>query len=257
MLSVESPLRNPRDPPKPPQFKVIPPTPAALTPTDDFDRQLSTTGPTRRSLGRRFGSLKRPSIANRRRSESFVKSFGRTFSLNAKNKKADQDLDGTLHPFWRPRGFWDGFSESDNEEGDRYEKRDRDLVVNNSLGMPQKRTIIDGPLSLVRKMSDGSRRRRQNGGVSKRASYGSLSRLRIGRKIHKVPGLGLRFQVIGFRDVQQRMLSVRRKKEDERRDRRREELRRSIGPNVISQGDSRYISPRMIEPSSGLTPDME
>jgi len=27
--------------------------------------------------------------------------------------------DGTLHPFWRPRGFWDGFSdsESDDEEG--------------------------------------------------------------------------------------------------------------------------------------------
>jgi hypothetical protein len=53
------------------------------------------------------------------------------------------------------------------------------------------------------------------------------------------------------------MLSVRRRKEDERRDKRREELRRSIGPNVISQGDSRYISPRLIEPSSGLTPDMD
>ena len=257
MLSVESPLRNPRDPPKPPQFKVIPPTPAGLSPTDDFGPQLGTKGPNKRSSGRRFGSLKRPSIANRGHSESFVKSFGRTFSLNAKNKKTDQDLDSTLHPFWRPRGFWDEFSESDNEEGDRYESRNKDLVVNNSLGMPQQRTIIDGPLSLVRKISDGSRRRRQNRGVSKRPSYGSLSRLRLGRKIHKVPGLGLRFQVIGFRDLQQRMLSVKRRKEDERRDKRREELRRSIGPNVISQGDSRYISPRMIEPSSGLTPDVD
>jgi hypothetical protein len=259
MLSVDSPLRNPRDPPKPPQFKVIPPTPASLTPRDDFDRQLGAKGPTRRASGRRFGSLKRPrpSIANRRYSESFVKSFGRSLSLNAKNKKADQDLDSTLHPFWRPRGFWDEFSESDDEEGDRYANRDRGLVMNNSLGMPQKRTIIDGPLSLVRKISDGSRRRRQNRGVSKRASYGSLSRLRMGRKIHKVPGLGLRFQVLGFRDLQQRVLSVKRRKEDERRDKRREELRRSIGPNVISQGDSRYISPRMIEPSSGLTPDMD
>jgi hypothetical protein len=257
MLPVDSPLRNPRDPPKPPQFKVIPPTPASLTPRDDFDRQLGAKGPTRRASGRRFGSLKRPPIAKRRYSESFVKSFGRSLSLNAKNKKANQDLDSTLHPFWRPRGFWDGFSESDEEGGDRYGNRDRDLVVNNSLGMPQKRTIIDGPLSLVRKISDSSRRRRKNRGVSKRASYGSLSRLRMGRKIHKIPGLGLRFQVIGFRDLQQRMLSVKRRKEDERRDKRREELRRSIGPNVISQGDSRYISPRMIEPSSGLTPDMD
>jgi len=78
----------------------------------------------------------------------------------------------------------------------------------------------------------------------------------MGRKIHKVPGLGLRFQVLGFRELQQRMLSAKRRKEDERRDKRREELRRSIGPNVISQGDSRYISLRMTEPSSGLTPDM-
>lgn len=257
MLSVDSPLRNPRDPPKPPQFKVIPPTPASLTSRDDSDRQLGNKNPTRRGSGRRFGSMRRPSIANRRYSGSFVKSFGRSLSLNAKNKKADQDLDGTLHPFWRPRGFWDGFSESDNEEGDRYEARDRDLVVNNSLGMPQKRTIVDGPLSLVRKISNRSRQRRQNVGVSKRTSHGSLSRLRMGRKIYKVPGLGLRFQVLGFRDLQQRMLSVRRRKEDERRDKRREELRRSIGPNVISQGDSRYISPRLIEPSSGLTPDMD
>jgi hypothetical protein len=257
MLSVESPLRNPREPPKPPQFKVIPPTPAGLTPTDDFNRQLGTKGPSRRGPGRRFGSLRRPSIANRRYSGSFMRSFGRSLSLNAKNKKADQDLDGALHPFWRPRGFWDEFSESDNEESDRYQNRDRDLAVNNSLGMSQQRTIIDGPLSLVRKISDSSRRRRQNRGVSKRSSYGSLSRLRAGRKIRKVPGLGLRFQVLGFRHLQQRMLSVKGRKEDERRDKRREELRRSIGPNVISQGDSRYISPRIVDPSSGLTPDMD
>ena len=256
MLSIESPLRNPRDPPKPPQFKVIPPTPAALTPPDDFDRQLGTKRPSRRGSGRRFGSLRRPSIANRRYSDSFIKSFGRTLTLNAKNRKADQDLDGTLHPFWRPRGFWDEFSESENEEGDWYGNRDRDLVVNHSRGTPQKRTIIDGPLSLVRKISDSSRRRRQNRVVSKQVSYSSLSRLQMGRKIHKVPGLGLRFQVLGFRELQQRMLSAKRRKEDEARDKRREELRRSIGPNVISQGDSRYISPRMTEPSSGLTPDM-
>ena len=257
MLSVESPLRNPRDPPKPPQFKVIPPTPASLTPTDELGHRLDPKEYSRRSSGRRFGSLRRPSLTERRHSDSFVKSLGRTFSLNAKNKKADQNLDSTLHPFWRPRGFWDEFSESDNDGDDGFNNRDKNLVVNNSLGMLQQRTIIDGPLSLVRKISDGSRRRRQTRGVLKRSSYSSLSRFRMGRKIHKVPGLGLRFQVIGLRDLQQRMLSVKRRKEDERRDKRREELRRSIGPNVISQGDSRYISPMILGPSSGLTPDVD
>ena len=257
MLSVESPLRNPRDPPKPPHLKVIPPTPASLTPTHELGHQLGPKGPSRRGSGRRFGSLRTPSLTERRHSDSFVKSLGRTFSLNAKNKKADQNLDSTLHPFWRPRGFWDEFSESDNDGDNGFNTRDKDLVVNNSLGMLQQRTIIDGPLSLVRKISDGSRRRRQTRGVPKRSSYSSLSRFRMGRKIHKVPGLGLRFQVIGLRDLQQRMLSVKRRKEDERRDKRREELRRSIGPNVISQGDSRYISPMMLEPSSGLTPDVD
>jgi hypothetical protein len=28
------------------------------------------------------------------------------------------DEDGTLHPFWRPRGFWEGFEDSDSESDD-------------------------------------------------------------------------------------------------------------------------------------------
>ena len=248
---VDSPLRNPREPPMPPQFQIIPPTPAALTPTEHLDRPSEINNNGRSMVGRRFGSLRRPSMNKRRYSDSFMKSISRSLSLkDARNKKADQDLDGNLHPFWRPRGFWDDFSDTDFES----DALDRDLFVNNSLGMPQKRMIFDGPLSLVRRISDGSRRRRQNRGITKRLSYGSLSKLQAGRKLHKIPGLGIHFQIISLRDLQDRVLSAKKRKEDEKLEKRRENLRRSIGASVISRGDSRYPAMPMSAGREGTGP---
>jgi hypothetical protein len=239
---VDSPLKNPREPPKPPAFKIIPPTPAAATPSEEADRQLGKrpqTSDGRTGLGRRFNSVRR-AFSARRHSDSFSSPFTRSLSLRttARNKKRGEDLDSNLHPFWRPRGFWDDFSESDSDE-----VHDDDIIVNNSLGMPQKRIIFDGPLSLVRRISNPTRRPAPDRVVRKTVSYGSLvkSRLRPGKKVYTIPGLGLHFQFMGWKEWQSRIQKMKERKEEERREKQRERLRQSIGQHRVVHSDSRYV----------------
>ncbi|KAG4427600.1 hypothetical protein IFR05_016916 [Cadophora sp. M221] len=151
MDSVDSPLRNPRDPPEPPAIKFIPPTPAALTPSQEEDRQLgydiddrpvSSDNKPKRSM-----SLMRRAFSNRRNSESSAQFPGllkRTFSLSGGRRKdlvdgstqtskeqanpttlypsvADRPADaGKLHPFWRPAHFWDDLEDHDGIDDDEY-----------------------------------------------------------------------------------------------------------------------------------------
>jgi hypothetical protein len=226
-IEMHSPLRNPRRPPEPPQFQVIPPTPA-----DEVERELR---PEASPVNARDNSVKRPG-GSRGRSESFISSISRNLSLkNARNKKADQELDGKLHPFWRPRAFWD-----DIDSGRPDEEHDHPLgvgIVKNSLGLPQERTVITGPVSLVRRISE---RRRHKRGIVKQSSHGSLSRLRASRQLYNSSGLGYRFHLLGLKDLHERIIHVRQRKEDQRREKRRADLRRSIGANVVMQGDSRF-----------------
>jgi hypothetical protein len=227
-IEVDSPLRNPRRPPEPPQFQVIPPTPG-----DEHDQQLGFD--TTQANSRRMGSVRRPG-GSRHRSESFINSLSRNLSLkNARNLKADQDLDSNLHPFWRPRAFWDDI---DNTRTEVPQERSASRgIVSNSLGLPQERTVINGPASLIRRISE---RRRQRKGVARQSSHGSLAKFRATRRFHKSSGHGLRLHFISLQGIQEKLLYAKQRKEDERREKRRALLRRSIGANVISQGDSRF-----------------
>lgn len=124
--AVDSPLKNPRKPPEPPVIKFIPPTPA-----EELERQLVATvpGPPKRSDShpQRRLSLKQRA---RRYSDNFISPFlaratsirGRSASVSHQGHSHGQlqipsvnDEDGSLHPFWRPRGFWDGFEDSDSD----------------------------------------------------------------------------------------------------------------------------------------------
>ncbi|KAK5197765.1 hypothetical protein LTR92_002009 [Exophiala xenobiotica] len=224
-IEVESPLRNPRRPPKPPQFKLFPPTTGK-----EADQRLGFNGPG----PSRGGSTKRPGTYHR--SDSLMSSISRGLSLkNARNKKADQELDGKLHPFWRPRAFWDDI---DNLRPGGEQELSREAgVVYNSLGLPQERIVITGPVSLVRRISE---RRRQRRGIVKQTSHGSLAKIQATRQLYASPGLGFRFHLVGIKNVHDRVLRARQRKEHERQERRRAQLRRSIGANVIMQGDSRF-----------------
>ena len=122
--AVDSPLKNPRKPPTPPVIKFIPPTPA-----EELERQL-VPGPPKRSDSH---PQRRPSLKQRARrySDNLISPLLARASSMRSRRVSDShvhannprvptvtDEDGSLHPFWRPRGFWDGFEDSDSESDD-------------------------------------------------------------------------------------------------------------------------------------------
>jgi hypothetical protein len=123
--AVDSPLKNPRAPPEPPKIMFIPPTPA-----EELEREL-VPGPPKRSDShpqRRLSLVQRA----RRYSGNLVPTLLSRASINRGRNNANEaqrvhhnpevpsvnDEDGTLHPFWRPRGFWDGFEDDDSDSED-------------------------------------------------------------------------------------------------------------------------------------------
>lgn len=119
---TDSPLQNPREPPQPPDFKIIPPTPAnAASSSEDTVRKVRSRGRSSR-FGSPFTSLRR-AMSARRYSESISNPFvfSRTLSFRdmtgrPRSRPMEYNKDSQLHPFWRPRSFWDG-SDSDSEFG--------------------------------------------------------------------------------------------------------------------------------------------
>ena len=150
---VNSPLRNPRPAPQPPICQVIPPTPMKEL------EQQSSKGSDQGSGIRGFGSLRR-AWSLRSRSESTTPAGSpvkRSFSTSATNRKAGKEIDSRLHPFWRPRRFWDDDTsppKSPEKESPApanthtHAPKENDHVVKNSLGMPQPRIVLNGPTTI-------------------------------------------------------------------------------------------------------------
>ncbi|KAF2789103.1 hypothetical protein K505DRAFT_254043 [Melanomma pulvis-pyrius CBS 109.77] len=124
---VDSPLKNPRKPPEPPIIQFIPPTPA-----EELERQLmpSPPGPPKHSdshpqrrlslvqRARRYsGNIISPFLARASSSRGRFVSDRNSTHENPRIPTVN-DEDGSLHPFWRPRGFWDGFEDSGSDSDD-------------------------------------------------------------------------------------------------------------------------------------------
>lgn len=233
-VNTDSPLTNPRAPPKPPVCKVTPPM-------DEVGHQHGTNGGAQENnvgFGRgRFGSVRR-AWNGRPRSES-LSSFTRSFSLRkAKNRKAGKDIDGRLHPLWRPRGFWDGF-DSEEEEASP-EVNDTGVCRNpeNSLGISQERIIFEGPPSLhrrspeLRRLVDGMsrnapRRYLMTGGRLKRGMLRARSSLNL-RRLRTASQYGLRYRIVALRNLRKRMRCRLQQRGKAKREERRERMKRSI-----------------------------
>ncbi|KAL2017997.1 hypothetical protein VTK56DRAFT_1377 [Thermocarpiscus australiensis] len=141
---VDSPLRNPRAPPKPPAINFIPATPSGLTPTTEKQKQLGNYYEMTQEKPKRSISLLRRTLTRRSTAEygpSPARPAGlltRTFSLSKNIRRrlddwgdhdrdrrprlkrsltvGDRPADETrLHPYWRPAYAED---ESSEEEGD-------------------------------------------------------------------------------------------------------------------------------------------
>lgn len=224
LLQVDSPLKNPRPPPKPPISKPLPPVPAQ---DENVDARQDGDG----RLPGRWGSVRR-TWAARPRSDSF-NTVVRSLSMrSAKNRTAGMEMDSRLHPFWRPRGFWDDIPGSpikDRSGRQSPEKQDESIVVNNSLGLPQQRLIIEGPPALARRSPEI--RRLFN------ASHASL--VRTGSPLYQtrfqvlsLSRWGQRLRSMSLRNTRARLRRMRQRRDERKRAARRETLKQSIGVPV-------------------------
>ncbi|KAI9783206.1 MAG: hypothetical protein M1839_004046 [Geoglossum umbratile] len=241
-LSVESPLKNPRKPPPPPAFKVIPPTPQVMTPAEELNRQLPGSGRPSTASGSLFSgplSHVRRALSNRRRPEGIVATpapapkgvDGSTQTEDSSPgfrrpslSEADR-RDSGLHPFWKPRGFWDDLDDDDNDYLEEYP------IQRNSVPIPASRGSSTG--------------KRISFSISDKADYINPQRssdsLRIQknqktRRSHRIPGLGLEFEYIGWRGIQERMKEAKARREHEVKEKQRSKLRQQIGaPKVIDK----------------------
>lgn len=142
------------------------------------------------------------------------------------------EMDSRLHPFWRPRGFWDDIPGSpikDRSGRQSPEKQDESIVVNNSLGLPQQRLIIEGPPALARRSPEI--RRLFN------ASHASL--VRTGSPLYQtrfqvlsLSRWGQRLRSMSLRNTRARLRRMRQRRDERKRAARRETLKQSIGVPV-------------------------
>ncbi|CAG8054473.1 unnamed protein product [Penicillium salamii] len=229
-LFVDSPLKNPRPPPKPPVSKPLPPLPTKdQGPANDNDE---IKGPTRR-----WSSVRR-SWSARPRSDSF-NTLTRSFSMkSAKNRTTGMEMDSRLHPFWRPRGFWEDVPSSPEKQLSPAHPLpstpDESLVVNNSLGLPQRRIILDGPPSLARRSPE---LKRFFNGMTSNGSLVDQGIFRTGSPLHParfqaLSRWGRRIQAMSWRNMHNRVRRTRQRRDERKRAVRREALKRSIGPPI-------------------------
>lgn len=124
--AVDTPLQDPRSPPVPPVIMFIPPTPA-----EELERELLPGPPKRSESHPQRQPQRRSTLVQRARrySDNLITPLLARASINRRrhSRSPNEDPrriprvpsviedDGTLHPFWRPRGFWDGFEDSDDE----------------------------------------------------------------------------------------------------------------------------------------------
>ncbi|KAL8871925.1 MAG: hypothetical protein Q9174_002347 [Haloplaca sp. 1 TL-2023] len=136
---LDSPLQNPRSPPQPPDFKIVPPTPANATDISSPDRQADETS-NQQPPQRRLSNRVKRAFSARRYSDAFVFPISRSISLSRRNKAGESgrrastgiDADRNLHPFWRPRAFWDAKGNDNDSDSDF---GNDGFLMGNSLGM--------------------------------------------------------------------------------------------------------------------------
>ena len=223
---MDSPLKNPRVPPKPPAFQVIPPTPSNLTPSDEIDRRLGDDErPAATERLRRGGalSLVRRALSNRRYSEGFTSPFARWKAIDTTTKPNVDRKDAKLSPFWLPRGFWDDVELDDEDIEDEFLERGRsELLEAPRLG--RRITYPPAPLDQHDLRDIVALTRRQTLGDPNTSSH------RKRRRIHPMPGVSVQIEYLGFKGVSQRLREMRTARLERTKERERNKMKGRISP---------------------------
>ncbi|KAL2049043.1 hypothetical protein ABVK25_010714 [Lepraria finkii] len=244
---LHSPLKNPRDPPQPPDFKVIPPTPANAPLSSEDVRSAPRTSTRTNRFSAPMTSLKRAFSARRPHSESIITPFTRTFSLRGTasaprpRPQTAEDRESKLHPFWKPRGFWDDVdgSDSESEFGNMGVPGSR-VNSQSSRDIPPRRTM-----SLTRRLTGSLRmphpprrqRRVSVAGGLYQSNYEFFHPNTHNEEIKAdpIPRQGYHVQSIGFRGLADKLERRREAKEEGKREERRNWLRDRI--DLVGNGE--------------------
>ncbi len=282
--ALNSPLKNPRAPPHPPALKIIPPTPANAPPIEESGSQKTSTPPNKNRLNRPISMMKR-ALSSRRYSESFVspmtRSLARRNTVSNTRPSVGDDQDGKLHPFWRPRGFWNDLSDSDSDSEsdlgnvgspadghDPHENRishspdgrplprssslTRRFAASFSRKIGHNHSQHNNTLRHIRSLSEGSRDRTSPrtrysfASLDNNRSYEFLPQPERKRGGVAMPLLGYRVQFVGLKGLAERIEKVKVRREEGRREKAREKLRESIG--VVRLGEGGLLSGGLHDP---------
>lgn len=270
-----SPLQNPREPPKPPDLNIIPPTPSNGPRTPEADFQLPQSSPKNRLSG--TISVVKRAISTRRYSAPSVlpryQSLARNNTVPSRHRSgAGSAQDHSLHPFWRPRGFWDGLS--DDSDSDSEFGNSGHLAGAPSQGPP--RSPLGGSLSsrlpLTRQLSRSAsltRRLASSFGLNKTGNHhrrprmehwlrtptgelnpyndnppdGTRTSTQLGRRysVGATPLHGSRTPFVKFKALAQKVEKALNSREEGKREKVREKLRGSID---VIRGDGIQASGR-------------
>ena len=213
-------------------------------------------------------------LSARRYSETFVSPLARGLSRrttvierrSSLDPGLDQQSENKLHPFWRPRGFWDDLSDSDSDS----EFGNSGHLIGNSLGMPSAHTTTKitaqrpprRSASFTQRLSNSMRFSLRNSGrrhsssadsrrIYQKSTYESSQDANrsyefiqphpdpgLGNRQAAMPRLGYQVHFVGLKNLAERMEKRKERRGEEKRERVREKLRGSIGPVVPVQGGS-------------------
>lgn len=260
---LNSPLKNPREPPQPPAFKLIPPTPANVPPTTEMDDQQPSSA--RNRLSGSFGMVKR-ALSVRRYSDTFVspltRSLPRRHTVSSRRPGVGDDPDNKLHPFWRPRGFWDDLSDSDSDSefgntgflagspppAESYVRRNSHTTQTSAQGLSRSTSLtrrftnslgFNQHRKHVRSQSEDFHHiSKENGYRSSNRNYEFIQPER--RRQGIMPKMGYRLQFVGFKNLAAKIDNAKIRREEGKRERNREKLRGSI--EVVKISDAPLMS---------------
>ena len=237
---MDSPLSNPRNPPKPPALQVIPPTPDIIgqvgVQDEVLEEQSGKIKPTQTARSGKALALVKRALGNRRYSDGFVSPFGRTKGVEEYTQSSPQRRrpalggrkDSKLSPFWRPRGFWDDLDLDDEDVKDEFLERGRVELFD------QPRGVALSPHGLVpgtNVKQDGRSSR-----LARRQSPSDSLGSRPGqRRMHSLTGFGMQLEFVGWKGVQQRLRGMKVTRMEKTKEREREKIKERIStPTAIN-----------------------
>ena len=185
LTRTDSPLKNPRVAPMPPDLRLIAATPRTEIPSPQShqaDALVKRRSSRRGRLAQPLSAMRR-SLSGRRFSESVVIPISRGLSLSRRreepaavttyrkrNRRQVDSRRDSLHPFWRPRSFWNGLSDDESEPDFG---NDGQLPMSSSSAKDNQRHHRQGSLPLLGNVTSNDERPSRSRSLSSRLT-GSL-----------------------------------------------------------------------------------